>query len=369
MSLLQQHLSTLDTAFKVRAFFKMSFPFISASCQQVVYEDLDNASQSKIIIRSCMGHPLLSSCITKHKCNDVVLTPSGLYADMAVEVAKRVWRHHRGQEAELPGINVCDLEVHKPLIVKDVAKMEELWLEMEVTVSISEFVRQDITEAVLKCVFHSISADGIRLQENGRCNVRYEWYYGWLSEWSNSFNTIKTRISDLYSRVSTDSAGSVSLVHRDAAYKLFESFVQYSGKYQNMAEVVFDASTLEATSLLSFQSDPASDYCGPYYLDGSCHLSGFVCNAVEKDKDKNAFISNGVTAMKLSPMFQPAKKDSNIRNFVHMQPLSTDNSVLQGDVWILQDDQVVGKWEGVRFKKIPRKVLDIFLPRPQQKRT
>ncbi|CAK4030427.1 Hypothetical predicted protein [Lecanosticta acicola] len=339
-------------------------PSLSASCQQVVHEDLSDLANSKVIIRSCMAHPDLSPTVTNHKCNHVVLTPSGLYADMAVEVAHYIWKHHRGRDAELPGINVCDLEVHKPLIVKDPAKMDQLWLEMEVTASISEYARQDITNAVLKCVFHSISPDGARLQENGHCNVRFEWYYGWLSEWSNSVTGIKNCIDSLYARASSDVIGQVSLVQRKTAYKLFESFVQYSGKYQNMAEVIFDSDTLEATSLLDFQPDPTGDLCGPYYLDGSCHLSGFVCNAVEKDKDKNAYISHGVTAMRLSPMFRPDEKNSEIRNYVRMQPLPTDKTVLQGDVYVLQDGQIVGMWEGVRFKRIPRKVLNVFLPPP-----
>lgn len=80
-----------------------------------------------------------------------------------------------------------------------------------------------------------------------------------------------------------------------------------------MSSCVFDPVTLEATSTLEFLPHLETDYCGPYYHDGSCHVSGFVCNAVEEKKDQNAFISNGVTAMKLSPLFDPAKKGTEIR--------------------------------------------------------
>lgn len=115
-------------------------------------------------------------------------------------------------------------------------------------------------------------------------------------------------------------------------------------------------------------------------------MSGFVCNAVEEKKDQNAFISNGVTAMKLSPLFDPAKKGTEIwyvrsmnfwgcdafadlfcaSNYVQMKPLPNDKSVLQGDVYVIQDGQIVGLWEGVRFKKIPRRVLNVFLPPPKK---
>ncbi|EME40735.1 hypothetical protein DOTSEDRAFT_27350 [Dothistroma septosporum NZE10] len=120
-----------------------------------------------------------------------------------------------------------------------------------------------------------------------------------------------------------------------------------------MFEVVFDETSLEATPLLEFLTVPATDCTGPSYLDGSCHISGFVATAVEKDKDKNAFVCNGVSAMKLSPRFQSAKKDSVIRDCVQMKPLARDKTVLQGKVYISQDGVIVGVWEGVRFEKIP----------------
>lgn len=49
-----------------------------------------------------------------------------------------------------------------------------------------------------------------------------------------------------------------------------------------------------------------------------------------------------------------------------MSPLPNDKTVLQGDVYVLQDGQIVGVWEGVRFKKIPRRVLNVFLPPPKK---
>ncbi|KAK4617554.1 Non-reducing polyketide synthase PKS1 [Fulvia fulva] len=343
-----------------------TYTYLSASCQQVLESRLDSIPGTKVVVRSCMGDPRLSPTIIDHKCNGTVLTPSGLYADMAVEVGKHVWRHHRGQTAGLPGFNVCDLEVHKPTIVKDPTKIDEHWLEVETTASIPAGTRGDILDAVLKCAFYSITADGKRTQENGHCSVRFEWYYGWLSEWSNEAATINNRINTLHERGNKGGDSNIQIINKSRTYKLFQSFVDYTGKYQNMSEVVYDSATLEATSLLTFLADPATDCTGPYYLDGSCHISGFVANAVEKDKDKNAFISNGVSAMKLSPRFDPAKKGSVTRNYVQMKQLETDKTVLEGDVYILQDGEIVGVWESVRFKKIPRKVLNVFLPPPKK---
>ena len=92
-------------------------------------------------------------------------------------------------------------------------------------------------------------------------------------------------------------------------------------------------------------------------------MGGFVTS--EADSKRNAYISHGWGAKKLSPEFSvAASKTTEFRTYVQMQTKGKD--VLGGDVFILQGDEIVGAWEGVEFKRIPRRVLNIFLP-PQKK--
>ncbi|EME40736.1 hypothetical protein DOTSEDRAFT_27351 [Dothistroma septosporum NZE10] len=172
----------------------ITYTRLSANCQ-VVESRLDSNPDTNVIIRSCMGDSDLSSATIDHKCNGIILTPFGLYADMAVEVGKHIWRHHRGNDAELLGFNICDLEVHKSTIVNDPDEIDKHWLEVQTTASTPAGTRGDILDAVLKCTFYSITAGGRRVQENGHCSVRFEWYYGWLSEWSNEATAINKRIN------------------------------------------------------------------------------------------------------------------------------------------------------------------------------
>jgi hypothetical protein len=183
--------------------------------------------------------------------------------------------------------------------------------------------------------------------------------------WSTHTEAIKNKIDRLYARSKTESSGDVQLMYKDKAYRLFKSFVDYGPKYQNMAEVVCDTKTLEAAARHEFQPDPNRDYTGPFYLDGSCHISGFVCNTADEDVAKNAYVSHGFAAMKLSPKFKPGPS-ADIRTYVHMQPLPNDKTVLSGDVYVLQDGEIVGLWEAVKFKRIPRRVLNVFLPPPRK---
>lgn len=333
-----------------------SYKRLSPSCQQIIHEHLfSTTSNPSILIRSSLADPILQPAITNHKCNNVVLTPSGLYFDMALTVAKYV-HSHTAPEMPTPGFNICDMEVHKPLIVRDLSLIDEMWIEMETIVLGEHDVKGN-----LKCAFNSITPAGGRLQTMGHCYVRYEDPSSWLRKWSHQTPVIQDRIDSLLTRAHKETSGEVRLVQKEMAYEMFESFVQYSGKYQNMAEVVFDSKTLEATSLLDFSGlDLRSEGVGPYLWDGSCHVSGFVCNAVEKDKGKNAFISNGVGNMRICC---DDFGGGEVRNYVRMEVVpGGDKTVLQGNVFVLIGGVIVGVWEGVRFKRISRRVLNLVLP-------
>ena len=338
---------------------------LSASCQQVVGEALSDTRRARVVVRSTIADPQILPSISQHLCNGTALTPSGLYADMAEVVAKYIWRADRGRQADIPGINVSHMEVDKTYIIKLPQEGSGQWLEMEAIMNVPESSCGDIIDGTITCYFRSIKPDGKKMNDLAHCSVQYEWLPGWHMSWSNLSGPLKTKIDNLNARAVTERSGEVRHMHRQKAYEEFKSFVDYGPKYQNMAEVVCDTKTLEATALLDFQPDPVTDYLGPYYLDGSCHISGFVCNAMEQDRGKNAYISHGWDAMKISPSFDPTKS-RNIRNHVHMQPLPNDPTVFNGDVYVLQDDQIVGVWEGVKFKRIPRRILNVFLPPPKK---
>lgn len=337
---------------------------LSGGCQQVVHEDFTDLRRSTVTVRSTLADPELWPQIEHHKCHNVSLTPSGLYADMATTVAGYIWRTWRGADCALPGFEVSALQVDKTLIARNPQAGREQWYEMESTLSIPENSSNDILDGALRCQFREVSASGTKIHDLAHCTVTFGFTYGWQAEWCHSEALIKSQIQNLHSRAQREDSGAIHLVHKRRAYELFESFVDYGPKYQNMATVIYDTETLEATATLDFQPDPRTDYVGPYYLDGSCHLSGFVCNTLI-DTAKWAYISHGITAMKITPDFDPTKPGSTIENYVRMQPLPKDETVMCGDVWILQDGVIVGLWEGVKFKRIPRRVLNVFLPQPK----
>lgn len=322
---------------------------LSPSCQQVISEHFKGNS-AIVTVRSCLADTALYPIINGHRCNGVALCPSSLPADMASTVGAYIWRTLRPKTA-VPGINVRNMQVDKPFIAQIPQTGSGQHIELTATATLSS----TDDSGTIECSFSSVQPLGIKIQAYAQCTVRYEDHAAWTAEWSRLTFMVQSQIDSLHERAALDKA---TIMQRGLAYKVFRSFVDYDDAYRVMSEVVFDG--LEATALLDFQTAKQL-YYGPYNLDGSCHVSGFVCNELESEKD--AYISHGWESMKLSPAFDPLSKGE-IRNYVRMQ--HKPNNILQGDVYVLQGGEIVGCWEAVKFKRIPRRVLDIFLPPPKK---
>lgn len=330
---------------------------LSASCQHIISEEYTENQSATLTIRSCVADPGLWPVLRDHKCNGVTLTPSGLYGDMAITVTKHIWaKTHLGET--LPGLNVCEMHVDKPLKAQNPQVGEGQWLEMQATAD-------DLQEAgSIRCTFSHVSPKGVKIDELAHCTVRLEDEASWRAEWAICEHLIVTQVERLQARAMKEASGTIRTVQREKAYELFKTFVEYEGDYQAMSEVIIDKADLEATALLSIVPKSEYELAGPYYLDGSCHLSGFICNASDEDTKKNAYISHGWDAARISHAFAPGN-GKKCRSYVRMQPEGKD--VLGGTVFVLQDGEIVGTWEGLRFKRIPRRVLNVFLPPPKPK--
>ena len=332
---------------------------LSASCQRIVSQQYDANTSASVVIRSCVADPNLWPVLRDHKCNGVTLTPSGLYGDMAITVAKHIWAKTR-PDATLPGLNVCEMHVDKPLKAQNPQVGDGQWLEMRATAAGLHGA------GVVQCAFSHVSPTGARIDDLAHCLVRFEDEDEWRAEWSMFEHQVVGQVERLQARAQMENSGQIRTIHRQKAYELFKTFVEYDGDYQAMSEIIIDKTALEATALLDIVPKHEHELSGPYYLDGSCHLSGFICNASDEDTKKNAYISHGWSAAKISSDFQPGT-GKELRSYVRMQPEGKD--VLGGTVFVLCGNKIVGTWEGVSFKRIPRRVLNIFLPPPKPNRS
>ena len=336
---------------------------LSASCKEIAHEDFSNPSAACITVRCNLADSDISPVVDGHIINGIPLVPSGLYGDMAQVVAKYIWKRLRPEDVkEKPAINVCDMHVDKTFIPAWPAPVGGEWFEMEAVANLTPAPGEH--EGTISCTFRK--PDDPKLKDYAGCTVKYQHAAMWQKEWSRYEHIIAGRIQHLLTRARVEASGNIRVVQREQAYERFKTFVDYSiPEYQNMREAVMDYENLEATAALQFRLDPArGEYAGgAYYMDGSCHLSGWVCNESDADMKKNAYISHGWGAMKLSPEFDPAcRPEAEYRSYVRMVVKGEKQDVLGGDVFILEGDRIVGVWGGVEFKRIPRRVLNVFLP-------
>ena len=320
---------------------------LSTSCQKVISEEFDGDT-GKVIIRSSLAEPKLYPVVCGHMVNNAALCPSSLYADMALTVGDYIWKQmHPGDET--PGLNVCNMEVPKPLIAQIPQPAQGQHVEME--------ANADMSAGIVKLNFRSVQPDGKKIQDHAHCIVRYEDKATWADEWSRYNFMVKAQMEILNQKTLT---GGAHKVQRGMAYKLFKALVNYDSKYRAMAEVVLDGATTEASATLDFPTKPEDGdfFCPPYHIDGSCHISGFIVNASDLlDSEQNVYVSHGWGAMKFS---RPLTSGMKLKNYVRMLP--RPNNISQGDVYIMEGDEIVAVCEGIKFQQIPRRVLNTFLP-------
>ena len=320
---------------------------LSTSCQKVIEEQF-NGTTGKVVIQSSLADSKLYPVVCGHMVNNAALCPSSLYADMALTVADYMWKE-MNTGAETPGMNVCNMEVPKPLIAQIPQPAQGQHIQME--------ANADLDTGIIKLNFRSVQPDGKKIQDHAHCIVRYEDKAAWADEWARYNFMVKAQMDILNQKTST---GGAHKVQRGMAYKLFKALVNYDDKYRAMAEVVLDGQNTEASATLDFPTKPEDGdfYCPPYHIDGSCHISGFIVNASDLlDSEQNVYVSHGWGAMKFS---RPITSGMKLRNYVRMLP--QPNNISKGDVYIMEGDEIIAVCEGIKFQQIPRRVLNTFLP-------
>lgn len=245
-------------------------------------------------------------------------------------------------------MNCGEMEVVKPLIIKEGSTTEQV---LQVTITAN--LKQNL--ATLR--YTSIDSRGKETVLHATCTVTYEEGASWLSSWAPSTYLIEGRIETLKRRVAENKADQIS---RGLAYKLFSALVQYDAKFQGMEEVILDSKNFEATSRVEFQTDDKDGtfFCSPFWIDSLAHLSGFILNGSDAVDSKNfVYISHGWKSMRFA---RPLVRTTIYNAYVKMQP--RPNDIMAGDVYILEGNTITGVVGGLKFQRIPRKILDSLLP-------
>jgi acyl carrier protein len=95
----------------------------------------------------------------------------------------------------------------------------------------------------------------------------------------------------------------------------------------------------------------------PHWIDSLFHIGGFIMNGSEASNTKDYFyVTNGWSSCR---MLKPAVPGGNYRSYVRMAP-DTEPNMYVGDVYVMQDGEVVGMMGGMRFRRVHRILMDKF---------
>lgn len=321
-------------------------PKLSTTTVHRIIEENIHDSQASLTVESDLSEPKLRAALQGHMVNDTALCPSSLYADMALTVADYLYRQLK-PNTETPALSCDKMMVDKTLIASKNSEQQLLRVDGSA----------DIETGQVKVRFYSVTSEGKTKAEHAKCTVSYTDAEEMLKTWSRSKYLVQPRIEALKDGVNN---GTAEKVHRNMAYSLFGTFVQYGSSYRGMEEVALNADEYEATAKLSFQTteEDGNFLCNPYWIDSVGHLSGFIINVKEALGDRrNAFVSHGWESLCL---VRPLSREKTYTSYVKMQPAG--GKMMAGDVVLFEEDEIIGVFGGLKFQCIPRTLLNTFLP-------
>ncbi|KAL8757001.1 MAG: hypothetical protein Q9199_002543 [Rusavskia elegans] len=322
-------------------------PKLSTTSVQNVIEEEFQESTGTVTIESKVADPTLRKAFEGHQVNNNALCPSSLYADMALTVAEYMHKQLRPGNV-VPAMRIDKMEASKSLVAGQ-SDGQLLRLHGEA----------DIDAGRVKMHFYSITSEGKKRTDHAKCTVSYVDAEAAILNWKRYHYLIKPRVEALIHGVNV---GTAEKMHRNTAYSLFGSFVNYGASYRGIEEVNINLEEYEATAKLAFQTTDKDGtfFCNPYWIDSIGHISGLVVNVREALGDKaQVYISHGWNEMCFA---RPLSRDKVYRSYVKMQ--SIGGKVMAGDVVLFEEDEIIGVIDGLKFQAIPRTLLNTFLPQP-----
>lgn len=255
---------------------------------------------------------------------------------MALTIGDYLLKAHEA-DTESVGMNVSEMTVTKPLIATGTGPQL-----LRVSGS------ADWNSRLLTLSFYSVTADGKKMADHAKCDVKFEDTGSWLKDWRRDAYLVKSRIEALEHGVQQ---GQSNHIKRGLIYKLFGALVDYGKCYQGMQEVILNSTQLEATAKVRFQTTEREEnhYFSPYWIDSLGHLAGFVMNANDgMDSKDQVFVNHGWESMRCVTPFSRGKE---YQTYVKMQNIG--GTMYAGSTYIFDGDNVVALYQGVKVGKHP----------------
>jgi asperthecin polyketide synthase len=184
--------------------------------------------------------------------------------------------------------------------------------------------------------------------------VRFEDPAAWTREWDRISHLVQGRIEALEQRAAE---GKASKLSKPLAYALFKNVVDYADRYRGMEQVVLHEHEAVAEVTLVAERH-GTWHTPPHWIDSVSHLAGLVMNGSDASNTRDYFyVTPGCSSFRL---LNPLKAGGKYRSYVRMFPLPEEANMYAGDVYILQGERIVGMVGQIRFRRVPRLLMDRF---------
>lgn len=248
-------------------------------------------------------------------------------------------------------MNIASLEVLKGLVANNNTDTPQL---IQVSVATA-----DIHSNTAELKWYKVHADGTVDDLFASATIFYGDPAEWLVSWVPTTHLIQGRIQDLERLAES---GIANRFTNNMAYLLFaNNLVDYASKYRGMHSVVLH--DLEAFADVVLSTEKGGTWTvPPFFIDSVAHLAGFIMNVSDAMDSKNNFcVTPGWGSMSFA---KPLVAGAKYRSYVKMIPTAEDPSVYLGDVYVLQDDVIIGMVGGIQFRRYPRILLSRFFSAP-----
>ncbi|KAM0245977.1 hypothetical protein ACHAQJ_010382 [Trichoderma viride] len=322
-----------------------SSTFSTASVHRIVHELVDKGKLT--LTAECeFTSEQLHEVVHGHVVNGNRVCTSSLYTDFGVTLGMYVLEKHR-LDLKNHSVDVQNMVVHKALVHKDGPPM---LLRID--------INHDMTDnKAASMSIYSINSEGNKTVEHAQSRLHFESPKVWLKDWDSTQYYIERSIEWLKEKADK---GLNSRLSSGVIYKLFSSLVDYSSAYKGMQEAIVSTEDFEATGLVQFQVDEGNFRCNPMWVDSCGQLAGFLMNGHSKTPKDQVFINHGWKYFRTVRKFG---KEKTYRTYVRMRPI--EGTTYAGDVYIFDDEGIVGVCGSITFQGIPRKVLNTAMPPPK----
>lgn len=323
---------------------------LSTSTVQQIIEQNFNGTAGTVVMQSDLMQVDFRAAAWGHKMNGCGVVTSSIHADISYTLGEYLYKKLKPGSKEVH-MNIAGLEVLKGLVANNNTDTPQL---IQVSVATA-----DIHSNTAELKWYNVHADGTVDDPFASATILYGDPAEWLVSWVPSTHLIQGRIQDLERLAES---GIANRFTNNMAYLLFaNNLVDYASKYRGMHSVVLH--DLEAFADVVLSTEKGGSWTvPPFFIDSVAHLAGFIMNVSDAMDSKNNFcVTPGWGSMRFA---KPLVAGAKYRSYVKMIPTAEDPSVYLGDVYVLQDDVIIGMVGGIKFRRYPRILLSRFFSAP-----